>query len=53
MLQVKNLSKKPIFSALNFELERGEIAIFLGASGVGKSTLLRSLTGLESVDEGR
>lgn len=52
MLEVKNLSKQPIFSALNFELKRGEIAIFLGASGVGKSTLLRALSGLESVDEG-
>lgn len=56
MLKVKNLSKnlrgKEILTDLNFEIDQGQIAIFLGGSGVGKSTLLRILNNLESYDSG-
>ena len=56
MFKVENLSKtiqkKTILKTLNFEVEHGQIAIFLGGSGVGKSTLLRVLNHLESYDEG-
>jgi glutamine transport system ATP-binding protein len=51
MLQVSNLTKKvsgkKILDNLGFEIKRGEIAIFLGESGVGKSSLLRVLNNLE------
>ncbi len=52
MLQVKKLSKKEILKEIGFEVKKGEIAIFLGSSGVGKSTLLRVLNQLESFDGG-
>jgi ABC-type polar amino acid transport system ATPase subunit len=56
MLKIKNLSKKirhkPIIQDLSLEVERGQIAVLLGSSGVGKSTLLRILNNLETVDQG-
>lgn len=56
MFEVKHLSKtihhKVILNDLNFEIAQGTIAIFLGGSGVGKSTLLRVLNNLESYDSG-
>lgn len=56
MLKVTHLSKsignKKILNHLNFQIEEGSIAIFLGGSGVGKSTLLRILNNLESFEEG-
>lgn len=56
MLKVKNLTKKvhekALLNNLSFEVQRGGIAIFLGGSGVGKSTLLRALNHLESYDAG-
>ncbi len=56
MLKVQKLTKKiegkTIFQELDFAIESGSIAIFLGGSGVGKSTLLRILNNLESYDEG-
>lgn len=56
MLVVNDLSKainsKPILKGISFTVKRGEIAIFLGGSGVGKSTLLRVLNGLETYDSG-
>ncbi len=38
---------------LNFEIKKGDIFIIMGGSGCGKSSLLRLLTGLKSVDEGK
>lgn len=56
MFKVKNLSKtvrdKKILKDLSFEIAYGKIAIFLGKSGVGKSTLLRVLNNLENYDSG-
>lgn len=56
MLKVKNLSKtiknKTILKDMNFEIDHGQIAIFLGESGAGKSTLLRVLNHLESFNTG-
>ena len=56
MLKVNKLSKKIhnkiIFNEINFEVTYGQIVIFLGGSGVGKSTLLRILSNLESYDSG-
>lgn len=57
MLKINNLSKKVrnklIINNLNLQVEHGEIAILLGSSGVGKSTLLRILNNLETIDHGQ
>jgi len=38
---------------LNFEIKRGDIFIVMGASGCGKTTLLRHLIGLQAPAKGR
>lgn len=56
MIEIKNISKsfrkKAILSDLSFTVKSGDIAVLLGASGTGKSTLLRVLNGLEEADSG-
>lgn len=56
MLKIKNLSKKfndkKILDNISVEVPKGSIAVFLGESGVGKSTLLRTLNNLETPDTG-
>lgn len=37
---------------VNFEIEKGELAIILGASGAGKTTVLNMLGGIDNCDEG-
>jgi lipoprotein-releasing system ATP-binding protein len=41
-----------VLRQLDVSVERGEMVAIVGASGVGKSTLLHVLGGLDSVDEG-
>lgn len=56
MLDIKNVSKKfgpkTILDHVSLQVNKGEIAVLLGASGVGKSTLLRVLNHLETADSG-
>lgn len=56
MLSVKNLSiefdNKPILNDVNFSLNTGEIACLLGASGCGKTTILRCIAGFETPKTG-
>jgi lipoprotein-releasing system ATP-binding protein len=44
--------KLPVLSGLNLSVERGEMIAIMGASGVGKSTLLHVLGGLDKSDAG-
>jgi ATPase subunit of ABC transporter with duplicated ATPase domains len=48
-LEVEGLSKgygaKPVFEKLNLQVEVGERVAIIGASGIGKTTLLRTLMG--------
>jgi len=56
MLKINQLTKsfgsKKILNNINLTVKKGEIAVFLGSSGVGKSTLLRILNNLETVHSG-
>ena len=56
MLKINHLTKlfgsKKILNNISFSVRKGEIALFLGSSGVGKSTLLRILNNLETPNEG-
>lgn len=56
MLEIKNLSKnynnKPVLDHIDLTVSTGSVALLLGQSGVGKSTVLRILSGLESADTG-
>lgn len=56
MISVKNLSKSfgknRLFQDLSFAVEPGEKVLISAPSGVGKTTLLRILCGLESADKG-
>lgn len=38
---------------INFEIEKGELVVILGASGAGKSTVLNILGGMDTCDEGQ
>ena len=53
LLEVEHLSKRKLFSDISFTVRKGEILGIVGMVGSGRSDILRSLAGLEDVDEGR
>lgn len=60
MLVIEGLSKgfsgdadQPLFSGLALTLRHGECIAIMGESGVGKSTFLNCIAGLEPIDGGR
>jgi putative ABC transport system ATP-binding protein len=59
VVRLENLSKRfskdrpAIFEGVDLELRRGEYLAIMGESGVGKSTLLNLLAGLDAADSGR
>lgn len=55
MIRFKDVTfvrERTILDAISFEVKKGEVFGIVGASGVGKSTLLSLLCGLEDVTEG-
>ena len=56
MLQVKNLNKSfgknKVLNDINFDVKSGQVAVLLGKSGAGKTTILRCINGLEDFDSG-
>jgi len=55
-LTIQNLGKHyggtPVFAQVDFAVQPGEFVAIVGDSGVGKSTLLNCLAGLDQWDEG-
>jgi lipoprotein-releasing system ATP-binding protein len=49
---VVGTNRLPVLRALNLSVERGQMVAIVGASGVGKSTLLHVLGGLDAIDGG-
>lgn len=53
LLRVQGLTRYGIFEDIDFTLHRGEILGITGIVGSGRTALLRSIFGIDSVDEGR
>ncbi|TAK48302.1 MAG: ABC transporter ATP-binding protein [Betaproteobacteria bacterium] len=49
----KRFGARNLFSAVSLEVAAGEYVAIVGESGIGKSTLLHAIAGLEPVDAGR
>ena len=56
MLELRHIHKtyegKPLLTDISFQLDSGETICLLGASGSGKSTILRMIAGLEDPNSG-
>lgn len=56
MVEFRNVSKSfggaKVLRSINFRVDRGQVACLIGASGSGKSTMLRCVNHLECIDSG-
>jgi ABC-type polar amino acid transport system ATPase subunit len=49
----KRFGESAVLNGVSLDVRPGEVAVIVGPSGGGKSTLLRTINGLESFDRGR
>ena len=52
ILEVKNLSRKPRFSDITFNLRKGEILGISGLVGAGRTEIVRAIFGADKYDSG-
>ena len=56
MIEVRSLTKRfgghEVLRGIDMQVRQGELAVMIGGSGGGKSTLLRCMNGLETFDSG-
>lgn len=56
MIEISNVSKWygsfKVLSSCNLKLDKGDVVVVCGPSGSGKSTLIKTVNGLESIQEG-
>lgn len=57
MIKIEKISKSfkdtKVLNNISFEIKKGDFAAVMGPSGSGKSTLLYSVSGMDSISEGR
>lgn len=57
MIKLENVQKKyksaQVLNDISFSVKNGEIVAIIGASGCGKTTLLKCINGLEKIDAGK
>jgi ABC-type polar amino acid transport system ATPase subunit len=49
---VKRWGRTDVLKGISLRVERGTVSVLIGASGCGKTTVLRCVNGLEAFDEG-
>ena len=56
LIEIKNVKKQfggnQVLSDVSFEVNKGDVVCLIGSSGSGKSTMLRCINLLETIDEG-
>lgn len=52
LLEVKKLTRAPVFKDVSFSLHSGEILGFSGLMGAGRTEIMRTIFGIDSLDEG-
>ena len=56
-LEVKNLSRSfgslTVVEKISFQISSGQVTCLLGPSGIGKTTILRTIAGLEKIKSGQ
>ena len=48
----KRFGETPVLNGVNFDVAKGQVVALIGKSGSGKSTALRCIDRLESIDQG-
>jgi ABC-type sugar transport system ATPase subunit len=52
VLEVKNLTKKPQYEDISFQLHEGEVLGFAGLVGAGRAEVMRGIFGIEAPESG-